>query len=90
MGIIYDQRFSKEQNAKSGEIVHIVMKDVSDQRPVTDIIWFEQDYLDLFAASGLNLVGRHSPLGRESDPFKWVSEKSVSPWVIYVLSASPC
>jgi SAM-dependent methyltransferase len=79
--------FPENRTAKSGDAVQIVMKDVSDRRPVTDVIWFEQDYLNLFAASGLDLVDRHTPLGREGEPFEWVSETSIAPWVIYILAA---
>jgi ubiquinone/menaquinone biosynthesis C-methylase UbiE len=79
--------FHENRTAKSGDTVQIVMKDVSDRRPVTDIIWFEQDYLNLFAASGLDLVFRHTPLGRDGEPFEWVSETSIAPWVIYILAA---
>ena len=78
--------FPENRSAKSGELVRIVMKDVEDTRPVMDILWFHEDYLNLFAAAGLNLVARHAPLGREDEPFAWVSEKSTAPWVIYVLA----
>jgi len=29
----------------------------------------------------------HQPLGRPEEPFAWVSETSISPWVIHVLAA---
>jgi len=79
--------FPENRVATSGNTVQIVMKDVSDRRPVIDVIWFEQDYLNLFAASGVDPVGRHRPLGRDGEPFEWVSETSISPWVIYILAA---
>lgn len=78
--------FPENRSAKSGELVRIVMKDVEDTRPVMDILWFHEDYLNLFAAAGLDLVARHAPLGREDEPFAWVSEESIAPWVIYVLA----
>ncbi len=31
------------------------MTDVGDARPVVDLVWFHQDYVSLFAASGLEL-----------------------------------
>ena len=49
------------------------MKDVADGRPVVDLVWFHEDYLSLFAASGLNLVAQSAPLGREDEPYEWVS-----------------
>src|SRR5439155_23420722 len=53
--------------------------------PVVDIIWFHEDYLKLFAASDLELVAHHTPLGRKDDPCDWLTETSIAPWVIYVL-----
>ena len=77
--------FPENRLASSGEPVRIVMKDVADARPVVDIVWFHEDYLKLFVASGLELVAEHTPLGRADEPIAWVSEKSIAPWVIYVL-----
>jgi ubiquinone/menaquinone biosynthesis C-methylase UbiE len=77
--------FPQNRAAKSGDIVRIVMKDVADQRPVVDVVWFHEDYLHLFAVSGLELVASHKPLGRQNEPYRWESELSIAPWVIYVL-----
>jgi len=78
--------FPQNEHAKSGDTVQIVMKDVEDERPVVDLVWFHQDYVDLFAASDLDLVAQLTPLGREDEPYKWLTETSIPPWVIYVLS----
>jgi len=78
--------FPENRNAKSGETVRIVMKDVTDARPVIDIVWSHQDYLKLFAASGLHLISKHTPLGRDDEPYDWFSETSIAPWVIYALN----
>jgi hypothetical protein len=77
--------FPENKNVKSGGKVKIIMKDVEDQRPVTDIIWFDNDYRDLFFHAGLNIVEFVKPLGNFQDPFKWINEASIPPWVIYVL-----
>jgi len=77
--------FPENRHAKSGETVQIVMKDVEDGRPVVDLIWFHEDYVDLFAASELDLVAHHTPLGYEDEPYEWLTETSLAPWVIYVL-----
>jgi SAM-dependent methyltransferase len=71
--------------ATSGEAVRIVMKDIADQRPVVDFVWFHEDYLRLFTAAGLDLIECHKPLGREDEPYHWQAELRVAPWVIYVL-----
>ncbi len=75
----------ENRQAKSGDTVRIVMKDIEDPRPVVDLVWFHEDYLHLFAESGLDLLAHYTPLGREEEPYEWVSETSIAPWVIYVL-----
>lgn len=77
--------FPQNRAAQSGQPVRIVMKDVRDERPVIDIVWFHEDYLKLFAASELDLVAHYTPLGRENEPSAWTTERSIAPWVIYVL-----
>jgi SAM-dependent methyltransferase len=79
--------FPQNRKAKSGEEVHVLMKDVADRRPVTDILWFHEDYLALFAAADLELVGHHLPLGRDDEPFDWITETTIPPMMIYVLQA---
>ena len=61
--------FPENRTAKSGEEVRCVMKDVEDRRPVTDFLWLHEDYLALFADSGLKLVAHHLPLGRDDEPY---------------------
>lgn len=77
--------YPENRNAGSGDAVRIVMKDVADSRPVVDIIWFHRDYLHLFAEAGVKMLAEYRPLGRSTDPCKWVSETSIAPWMIYVL-----
>jgi SAM-dependent methyltransferase len=78
--------FPESRLAKSGDTVRIVMKDVKDDRPVIDLVWFHQDYLNLFAAAEIDLVAHLTPLGCEDEPHEWLTETSIAPWVIYVLS----
>ena len=79
------QAFPENRQAKSGQPVRIVMKDVTDARPVIDIVWFHDDYLKFFAATELDLVASFTPLGRADEPYDWLSETTIAPWVIYVL-----
>ncbi len=65
--------------------MRIIMKDVPDARPVLDVLWRHEDYVALFDAAGLEMVAHHTPLGREDEPFEWVSETAIAPWTIYVL-----
>jgi SAM-dependent methyltransferase len=76
--------FPENRNAKSGELVRIVMLDVPDRRPVDDFFWTDADYRSTFASAGLEIEEAHRPLGNDADPFDWVSERDVSPWTIYV------
>ena len=78
--------FPENRHAKSGDTVRIVMKDVEEERPVVDLVWSHQDYVNLFAAAELDLVAHYTPLGREDEPYEWLTETSIAPWVIYVLN----
>lgn len=77
--------FPENRLARSGETVRIVMKDVEDARPVVDTIWFPHDYQELFGRAGFEIASEHRPLGRAEEPYPWVSETSIAPWVVYVL-----
>lgn len=81
------RQFPENRHARPGDIVRVVMLDGSDQRPVEDIYWTDSDYAETFAAAGLRLIHVHRPLGNDSDPFDWVSERTVSPWVIHILTS---
>jgi SAM-dependent methyltransferase len=79
------QEFPGNGEARSGDRVRIVMTDVPDRRPVEDILWSDQAYQECYAAAGLELLETHRPLGRDDEPYRWISETSIAPWVIYVL-----
>jgi SAM-dependent methyltransferase len=78
--------FPENRSANTGEIVRVIMTDVADSRPVEDIFWPDQAYLDVYAKAGLEVTKIYRPLGRDDEPFAWVSETSIPPWVIYVLT----
>ena len=63
----------------------IIITAVDDTRPVEDIIWTDESYRDVHTRAGLKAVLTHKPLGRESEPFHWINETRIAPWVIYVL-----
>ena len=77
--------FPGNRTAKSGEKVFVVMLDVDDRRPVEDIIWTDQDYLETYKLAGLAPAGTYRPLGKQTEPYNWISETRIAPWVIYVL-----
>lgn len=77
--------FPENKKVNSGEKVKIIMTDVEDTRPVEDIIWFDNDYQNMFNGAGLRLIETYKPLGKTDEPYKWVNETNIAPWIIYVL-----
>jgi ubiquinone/menaquinone biosynthesis C-methylase UbiE len=77
--------FPENHHAKSGDTVKIVITDVDDTRPVEDVIWMDRDYQEVFRRAGLAPAKVYKPLAKENEPFQWVNETSIAPWVIYVL-----
>lgn len=77
--------FPENFTAKCGDRVKTIMKDVDDQRPVDDILWPDEDYRKVYKSAGLELVETYRPLGKKSEPYQWVNETKIAPWVIYVL-----
>ena len=77
--------FPQNRDAKSGDIVRIVMTDVTDRRPVEDVVCTRSTYGRLYCESGLTVLEAREPLGRGDEPYPWVSETRVAPWRIDVL-----
>ncbi len=77
--------FPENWVAKTGDIVRDIMRDVDDKRPVEDIFWTIQDYHKLFDLAGLEIEATYKPLGYDYEPFAWISEKEIAPWMIFVL-----
>ena len=84
------REFPGNRAARSGDAVQIVIKEGTDQRPVVDYFWADADYLQLFAAAGVEVLECRRPLGRSDEPYEWQAELTIPPWVIYVLrTAAP-
>lgn len=81
------KEYRENKAARCGDIVRIVTKDYSDGRPVDDILWPHEDYLDVFEQAGLGVVTVERPLAEGNEGIAWGSETSVAPWAIYVLEA---
>lgn len=77
--------FPENKDAKSGDKVKIITTDVKDNRPVEDFICTDKDYQEIFKKAGLQLVNTYTPLAKENEPYRWVNETRIAPWVIYVL-----
>jgi hypothetical protein len=83
------KQFPENKAAKSGDTVRIVMLDVEDSRPVEDVLWTDGDYQEVCRRAGLAPIQVYRPLAEESEPFAWVSETTIAPWVVYVLGPGP-
>ncbi len=77
--------FPENRTALSGDEVLIVMLDVEDRRPVKDILWTNNDYHEAYKRAGLKAIGTYRPLAKQAEPYSWVSETTIAPWVIYAL-----
>lgn len=77
--------FPENRKARTGDRVLIVGTDVEDRRPVEDVLWDDAAYREVYDLAGLDLADAYRPLGKEGEPFAWVSETRIAPWVIYVL-----
>jgi ubiquinone/menaquinone biosynthesis C-methylase UbiE len=77
--------FPENRQAKCGDKVKIIVTAIDDKRPVEDIIWPDKDYRETYKKAGLKLVQTRKPLARKDEPFEWVNETKIAPWVIYVL-----
>jgi hypothetical protein len=80
--------FPENKDAKCGDKVKIIVTAIDDKRPVEDIIWPDEDYRETYEKAGLELIQTHKPLAREDEPFEWVNETKIAPWVIYLLRKS--
>jgi SAM-dependent methyltransferase len=80
--------FSGNRTARSGESVFTMMLDVADRRPVADVLCTDEDYQEVYRRAGLVPLRTYRPLAKLTEPFPWVSETTIPPWVIYVLGAA--
>lgn len=77
--------FPENKNAKNGDIVRIIQMDIEDKRPVEDIIWTHESYLETYLKAGMEIANTYKPLAKENEPYNWVNETKIAPWTIYVL-----
>lgn len=77
--------FPENRDAKCGDTVKIIVTDIDDKRPVEDIIWPDEDYRETYSRAGLELIETLKPLAKEDEPYEWINETKIAPWVIYVL-----
>lgn len=79
--------FPGNRHARDGDIVRTVITDTLDARPVDDVLCSDARYRQIFAGAAFRVEAMYQPLGREDEPYRWVSETRIPPWTIYVLAA---
>jgi SAM-dependent methyltransferase len=77
--------FPENASARSGDVVRIVVTDHPDQRPVEDILCTDESYQAVYIEVGLQTIQVVKPLAKGDEPYSWVNETLIPPWVIYVL-----
>ena len=77
--------YPENRFARSGDIVRIVTTDFADRRPTEDILWTDESYREVYNLANLTVVGTFKPLARDNEPYPWVNETKIAPWVVYVL-----
>jgi ubiquinone/menaquinone biosynthesis C-methylase UbiE len=77
--------YPENKHAKSGDKVKIIQTDIEDKRPVEDVVWTDEYYQETYRRAGLEMVRTYKPLAKEDEPYEWVNETKIAPWVIYVL-----
>ncbi|MFH1355524.1 MAG: class I SAM-dependent methyltransferase [bacterium] len=78
--------FPENKTAKTGDTVKVVMNDLEDKTPISDVYWTEEDYLKLFKNVGFSIKEIYRPLGKPDEPFEWKMETTIPPWLIFVLN----
>jgi trans-aconitate methyltransferase len=81
--------YPENRNARTGDVVRIVTTDFADRRPAEDILCTDESYRQIYSGSGLTVIATYRPLGTAEEPYPWVNETRIAPWVIYVLGRHP-
>jgi len=77
--------FRENAAARSGDVVRIVVTDHQDRRPVEDILCTDESYGAVYKEAGLQAIQVFKPLAKGDEPYRWLNETKIAPWVIYVL-----
>ena len=77
--------FPENAAARSGDVVRIVVTDHNDRRPVEDILCTDASYRAFYEEASLRTIQVFEPLAKDDEPYSWVNETKIAPWVIYVL-----
>lgn len=79
------KEYPENRAAKTGHLVRIITRDSIDPRPAEDILWTDEDYTEVYRRADLEMRAKYRPLAKGDEPYPWVNEIRIAPWVIYVL-----
>lgn len=79
------EAFPENASARSGHIVRIIVTDHGDRRPVEDFLCTDDAYAAVYRQASLESIRVVKPLANGDEPYPWVNETRIAPWVIYVL-----
>ena len=79
------REFLENKSAMPGDVVRIITTDFADSRPALDILCPDEMYRAIYKQAGLQVISMHKPLATGEEPYRWISETEIAPWVIYVL-----
>ena len=77
--------FPTNWHARPGDIVRTIILDAGNDRPVDDVFWPDESYQDVYRRAELTVAATYRPLACGDEPYRWVSETRLAPWVIYVM-----
>ncbi len=77
--------YPENRRARSGDVVRIITTDIADRRPAEDILCTDESYREIYREAGLEVIRVLTPLAKGDEPYAWVNETRIAPWVIYVL-----
>lgn len=80
--------YPANRTAKTGDVVRIITTDFADPRPTEDILWTDEDYMEVYRRAGLSVITTYKPLATGDEHYAWVNETKIAPWVIYLLKNS--
>jgi len=79
------KHFPENSAARSGDVERIIVIDHQDRPRVEDILCTDEAYRMVYRDAGLEASAMVKPLAKGDEPYKWVNETKIAPWVIYVL-----
>lgn len=78
--------FPENQHARSGDTVKIITTEFADRRPTVDVLWTDESYREGYAQAGQSVAAMYKPLATGKEPYRWINETAIAPWVVYVLA----